>query len=194
MVSDSVGVSAIETEQCREQEQEKEQEQEQEQEIEMERYVDMAYQRDGEEPTRWAFRTLGDVAAADAPTLRRRAAAVRVDGTFYPASRVPAALALAAAVPAVPRDVAQPLQPRLARRAPPQERGDGDGVGAQRRGAPRTLPPSTSTLSAASSSERLQNVARPARPQRSRGAFGVRELREALLSAEDLQLSDGDTS
>ena len=46
MVSDSVGVSDIETEQCREQEQEKEQEQEQEQEIEMERYVDMAYQRE----------------------------------------------------------------------------------------------------------------------------------------------------
>lgn len=41
VVSDSVGVSDIETEQCREQEQEKEQEQEQEQEIEMERYVDM---------------------------------------------------------------------------------------------------------------------------------------------------------
>ena len=55
IVSDSVGVSDIETEQCREQEQEKEQEQEQEQEIEMERYVDMAYLRDGEEPTRWAF-------------------------------------------------------------------------------------------------------------------------------------------
>ncbi|MAT98943.1 MAG: hypothetical protein CL608_17505, partial [Anaerolineaceae bacterium] len=39
MVSHAVGVSDIETEQCREQEQEKAQEQEQEQEIEMERYV-----------------------------------------------------------------------------------------------------------------------------------------------------------
>ena len=85
MVSDSVGVSAIETEQCREQEQEKEQEQEQEAEVEMERYVDMAYQRDGEEPTRWAFRTLGDVAAADAPTLPG-APLPFASGTFYPAS------------------------------------------------------------------------------------------------------------
>ena len=49
LVSNSVGLEGVETEQCREQEQEKEQEQEQEQEIEMERYVDMAYQRDGEE-------------------------------------------------------------------------------------------------------------------------------------------------
>ena len=86
MVSDSVGVSAIETEQCREQEQEKEQEQEQEAEVEMERYVDMAYQRDGEEPTRWAFRTLGDVAAADAPTLPG-APLPFASGTFYPASQ-----------------------------------------------------------------------------------------------------------
>ena len=57
VVSDAVGVTDIETEQCREQEQEKEQEQEQEQEIEMERYVDLAYQRDGEEPKRWALMT-----------------------------------------------------------------------------------------------------------------------------------------
>jgi len=60
IVSNAVGVTDIETEQCREQEQEKAQEQEQEQEIEMERYVDMAYQRDNEEPKRWAFCTLGE--------------------------------------------------------------------------------------------------------------------------------------
>jgi Ca2+-binding EF-hand superfamily protein len=59
LVSNSVGLEGVETEQCREQEQEKEQEQEQEQEIEMERYVDMAYQRDGEEIKTWAFCTLG---------------------------------------------------------------------------------------------------------------------------------------
>ena len=59
LVSNSVGLEGVETEQCREQEQEKEQEQEQEQEIEMERYVDMAYQRDGEEMKNWAFCTLG---------------------------------------------------------------------------------------------------------------------------------------
>jgi len=59
LVSHSVGLEGVETEQCREQEQEKEQEQEQEQEIEMERYVDMAYQRDGEEIKTWAFCTLG---------------------------------------------------------------------------------------------------------------------------------------
>ena len=64
LVSLSVGLEGIETEQCREQEQEKEQEQEQEQEIEMERYVDMAYQRDGEETKHWALVTLTD---PDAP-------------------------------------------------------------------------------------------------------------------------------
>ena len=101
-LNSSSGVSDIETEQCREQEQEKEQEQEQEQEIEMERYVDMAYQRDGEEPRRWAFCTLGQLPktdaadAADAVTVSTAAArASRApcwalplfgDGTFYPAS------------------------------------------------------------------------------------------------------------
>ena len=101
-LNSSSGVSDIETEQCREQEQEKEQEQEQEQEIEMERYVDMAYQRDGEEPRRWAFCTLGQLPktdaadAADAATVSTAAArASRApcwalplfgDGTFYPAS------------------------------------------------------------------------------------------------------------
>ena len=73
------GVSEIETEQCREQEQEKAQEQEQEQEIEMERYVDMAYQRDNEEPRRWAFVSL---AGAEGPPP-----AVFDEGTFYPAAQ-----------------------------------------------------------------------------------------------------------
>ena len=59
LVTNSVGLEGVETEQCREQEQEKEQEQEQEQEIEMERYVDLAYLRDGEEMKNWAFCTLG---------------------------------------------------------------------------------------------------------------------------------------
>ena len=69
----------------------------------MERYVDMAYQRDGEEPRRWAFCTLGqqpnntDAAdAADAATVSTAAARASKapcwalplfgDGTFYPAS------------------------------------------------------------------------------------------------------------
>ena len=78
-VSGAVGVSDIETEQCREQEQEKSQEQEQEQEIEMERYVDVAYQRDNEEPQRWAFCMLGEHAESqqEAPFA---------SGVFYPAS------------------------------------------------------------------------------------------------------------
>eukprot|EP00966_Prymnesium_polylepis_P300460 6943659-Prymnesium_polylepis.1 len=82
-VSSSVGVSDIETEQCREQEQEKAQEQEQEQEIEMERYVDVAYQRDNEEPQRWAFVTLGESrdGGSGAPV-----AAPFAEGSFYPAS------------------------------------------------------------------------------------------------------------
>jgi len=79
IVSGAVGVSDIETEQCREQEQEKSQEQEQEQEIEMERYVDVAYQRDNEEPQRWAFCTLGE--RANNATL-----APFASGVFYPAS------------------------------------------------------------------------------------------------------------
>ena len=96
-VSGAVGVSDIETEQCREQEQEKAQEQEQEQEIEMERYVDMAYQRDNEEPHRWAFCTLGEFAdgrrvsdasvanTADSDTDGRRLAPF-ASGAFYPAA------------------------------------------------------------------------------------------------------------
>jgi len=79
-VSSAVGVTDIETEQCREQEQEKAQEQEQEQEIEMERYVDMAYQRDDEEPKRWAFCTLGET--PDGQPL-----APFASGSFYPASQ-----------------------------------------------------------------------------------------------------------
>ena len=77
--SGATGASDIETEQCREQEQEKAQEQEQEQEIEMERYVDMAYQRDNEEPRRWAFVSL---AGAEGPPP-----AVFDEGTFYPAAQ-----------------------------------------------------------------------------------------------------------
>ena len=91
-VSSAVGVTDIETEQCREQEQEKAQEQEQEQEIEMERYVDMAYQRDDEEPRRWAFCTLGETAAHapihdEADAQRHFASAPFAAGTFYPASQ-----------------------------------------------------------------------------------------------------------
>ena len=94
-----MGVSDIETEQCREQEQEKEQEAEQEQEIEMERYVDMAYQRDGEEPKRWAFCSLAEKTDATAAGLRARSPLPGEratchgrcprrlpEGSFYPAS------------------------------------------------------------------------------------------------------------
>ena len=68
----------------------------------MERYVDMAYQRDGEEPRRWAFCTLGQQpntdtadAADDATDSTAAARASKApcwalplfgDGTFYPAS------------------------------------------------------------------------------------------------------------
>ena len=83
MVTNAAGVTDIETEQCREQEQEKEQEQEQEQEIEMERYVDMAYQRDGEEPMRWAFCSLGETRRDTDGATR---AAPFADGAFYPAA------------------------------------------------------------------------------------------------------------
>jgi len=79
MASGVVGVTDIETEQCREQEQEKSQEQEQEQEVEMERYVDVAYQRDNEEPTRWAFCTLGERDNGKQP-------APFTSGIFYSAS------------------------------------------------------------------------------------------------------------
>ena len=88
IVSHAVGVSDIETEQCREQEQEKAQEQEQEQEIEMERYVDMAYQRDGEEPRRWAFCTLAEAANGErlnASTAAPEGLAPFGAGSFYQA-------------------------------------------------------------------------------------------------------------
>jgi len=85
-VSSAVGVTDIETEQCREQEQEKAQEQEQEQEIEMERYVDMAYQRDDEEPRRWAFCTLGEKTDDD---VRQQPSSLApfASGCFYPAAQ-----------------------------------------------------------------------------------------------------------
>eukprot|EP00966_Prymnesium_polylepis_P107476 2487831-Prymnesium_polylepis.1 len=78
--SADVGVNDIETEQEREQEQEKQQEQTKEQEIEMERFVDLAYQRDGEEPNRWAFCALAE---SKGHPLRPSPLA---EGTFYPAS------------------------------------------------------------------------------------------------------------
>ena len=64
---------------------------------EMERYVDMAYQRDGEEPKRWAFCHLAQPlpaaatgASADAGSIATADAAPSwtpfADGTFYPAS------------------------------------------------------------------------------------------------------------
>jgi len=81
-VSGAYGVDDIETEQCREQEQEKAQEQEQEQEIEMERYVDVAYQRDNEEPKRWAFCTL----AERADGAENAALSPFAEGTFYRAA------------------------------------------------------------------------------------------------------------
>merc|ERR1719231_173732 len=85
-VSSAVGVNDIETEQCREQEQEKAQEQEQEQEIEMERYVDMAYQRDNEEPKRWAFCSLGETAPS-AEAAGGAAPEPFHTGSFYPADK-----------------------------------------------------------------------------------------------------------
>ena len=52
----------------------------------MERYIDMAYLREGEEPQRWAFCTLGETRVTDgsdeAPQL-----APLADGSFYPASQ-----------------------------------------------------------------------------------------------------------
>ena len=73
-------VGEIEQEQEREQEQEQQKEQQKEQEIEMERYVDMAYLREGEEPVRWAFSSLGQTSGtAGKPTPF-------AEGTFYPAS------------------------------------------------------------------------------------------------------------
>lgn len=83
-VSGAHGVDDIETEQCREQEQEKAQEQEQEQTIEMERYVDVAYQRDNEEPKRWAFCTLAE--RAEGGVGGRAAPTPFAEGTFYPAA------------------------------------------------------------------------------------------------------------
>ena len=52
----------------------------------MERYVDMAYLRDGEEPQRWAFCTLGQMSAA----AEEGGAAVLsplAQKTFYPAAK-----------------------------------------------------------------------------------------------------------
>ena len=53
-----------------------EQEEEREQEMELERYVDMAYARDSEEPTRWAFLRL------------KEKGGMFCSGSFYPASKL----------------------------------------------------------------------------------------------------------
>ena len=53
----------------------------------MERYIDMSYLRDGEEPTRWAFCSLGQSRRADdAPSEEQPRPTPLVDGSFYPAS------------------------------------------------------------------------------------------------------------
>jgi len=74
-------VGEIEQEQEREQEQEQQKEQQKEQEIEIERYVDMAYQREDEEPMRWAFSALG---RKSGPSHKPTPFA---EGIFYPASQ-----------------------------------------------------------------------------------------------------------
>eukprot|EP00966_Prymnesium_polylepis_P218258 5051747-Prymnesium_polylepis.1 len=52
----------------------------------MERYIDMAYLRDGEEPQRWAFCTLGENRVdEDDPEAAPRLAPLS-EGTFYEAS------------------------------------------------------------------------------------------------------------
>ena len=80
LVSSSASAAGIETEQEREQEQEQQQEQQREQEVEIERYQDLAYVREGEEPTRWPFCQLAEFCgAAQQP-------APLAEGAFYRAS------------------------------------------------------------------------------------------------------------
>ena len=186
-VSDAAGVTDIETEQCREQEQEKEQEQEQEAEVEMERYVDMNYQRDNEEPQRWAF-----VSLAEAEGGRRLAAEPAAepvllgDGTFYKASE----FHLHARAP-----LPFPAPLRVSR-----NHFNLQWVGERRLKncvmvmeyvpsvkALRTVDAPSSELSAAQS-ERLHNALALLDLQGG-GRFGATELGEALRSAEDLQLA-----
>ena len=80
LVSASASAAGIETEQEREQEQEQQQEQQREQEVEIERYQDLAYVREGEEPTRWPFCQLAEFRGA------ARQPAPLAEGAFYPAS------------------------------------------------------------------------------------------------------------
>ena len=55
----------------------------------------MSYLRDGEEPTRWAFCSLGQSRRADdAPSEEQPRPTPLVDGSFYPASSVSASVDL----------------------------------------------------------------------------------------------------
>ena len=59
------------------------------------RYIDMSYLRDGEEPTRLAFCSLGQSRRADdAPSEEQPRPTPLVDGSFYPASSVSASVDL----------------------------------------------------------------------------------------------------
>ena len=153
----------------------------------MERYVDMAYLRDGEEPTRWAFCTLGESRVPEGEEVSQLAPLV--DGTFYPASsfrlhsrtplpfpgylqmsrnhfsldwagerRLKNAVMVLEWVPSVPKLAA--------------------------------LPTSATSMSAAQQ-ERIDSALRLLDFDSS-GSFERAELREALRSAEDLQLTEAE--
>lgn len=196
MVTDAVGLSSMETEQSKEQEQEKEAEQEQEREVEMERYVDLAFLRDGEEPTRWAFCTLaqrgGGAASSDGGGGNGSSDTMPTplhNGTFYTASQFR-------------------LHSRISLPFPPYllcSRNYFDlGLRGERRlknammvlewvpSASQLTPlPTGATPLCEAQQTRLQSALRLLDLDSS-GSFERGELREALRSAEDLQLSEGE--
>ena len=199
IVSHAVGVSDIETEQCREQEQEKAQEQEQEQEIEMERYVDMAYQRDGEEPRRWAFSSLG--ARTDATALGISDAAATA-AALDPTGTLPTPFAEGSFYPAKDfRLHSRSGLPFPSYLAVSRNHFNLEWIGERRlKNAVCVLEwiPSVAALQsapprAAALTDEQEGRLRKALTMldlRGRGEFGMAEVREALLAAEDLALSD----
>ena len=147
----------------------------------MERYVDMAYQRDGEEPTRWSFCSLGEEKDGGPACL--------TNGTFYPAadfrlhSRSPLPFPSYLCMSRNHFNLEWLGERRLKNAVMVLE-------WVPQVANVSALPPKASELTA-EQEERLQNSL-SLLDVSDRGRYGLRELREALRSAEDLQLTDAE--
>eukprot|EP00965_Chrysotila_dentata_P066841 2212628-Pleurochrysis_carterae.AAC.1 len=148
----------------------------------MERYVDVAYQRDGEEPKRWAFKSLCE--RGEAGQLSPLA-----DGTFYPASQF-----------RLPSRSALPFPPYL---HISRNHFNLDWLGERRlKNAVMVLEWTPSAAAVAAAPAETSSLTEEQRQRlhkalvlldvTSAGGFARSELREALRCAEDLTPTDGE--